>query len=138
MTLSLVSITIPTLNSAKTLDKCLKSIAESTYSNIEVIVVDGGSLDNTLEIAEKYGARVVRCDWKLLGARYVGFRESRGDYVLMLDADQVLEPTTVARAVDFLERYGYDMLVLEEQSLSNKGLLGELIQCDRLLIHQAV
>jgi cellulose synthase/poly-beta-1,6-N-acetylglucosamine synthase-like glycosyltransferase len=50
----LVSIIIPTRNSARTLEKCLESIKHQTYSNIEVIVVDNFSDDETIEIAKKY------------------------------------------------------------------------------------
>ncbi|PCN50359.1 hypothetical protein B6U99_04875 [Candidatus Geothermarchaeota archaeon ex4572_27] len=129
----LVSVTIPTRNSARTLELCLRSIASSTYPKVEVVVVDGHSSDGTMRIAEEYGARVVPCDWGLLGARYLGFTESRGDYVLMLDSDQVLEPTAIERAVEASRLY--DMLVLEELSARPRGLLERLYAYDREVAH---
>jgi probable beta-1,3-galactosyltransferase len=54
----LVSVIIPTYNSSRTLEKCLKSIKNQTYKNIEIIVVDNNSIDNTKEIAKKYTGKV--------------------------------------------------------------------------------
>ncbi len=129
----LVSITIPTRNSSKTLEACLKAIASSTYSRLEVIVIDGFSIDGTAKIAERYGAKVVTTDWGLLGARYLGFKEAKGDYVLLLDADQLLEPTAIERAVELAERY--DMLVFEELSYRPRTLIERLYTYDRELVH---
>ncbi len=50
----LVSVIIPTYNSSRTLEKCLESIKNQTYKNVEIIVVDNNSTDNTKEIAKKY------------------------------------------------------------------------------------
>jgi glycosyltransferase involved in cell wall biosynthesis len=54
----LVSVIIPTKNSAKTIEKCLKSVKDQTYKNIEIIVVDNFSTDGTYEIAKKYTEKV--------------------------------------------------------------------------------
>ena len=132
----LVSISIPTRNSSKTLKLCLESILASTYPNIEIIVVDGNSTDNTVKIAEEYGAKVINCNWGLLGARYMGFMASRGSYILMLDSDQVLEPTTIERSIEAFKFY--DMLVLEEMSYKPKTVIERLFHYDRELIHRSL
>ena len=56
----MVSVVIPTYNSEKTLEKCLKSIMDQTFKNIEIIVVDRFSEDRTVEIAKRYGARIIQ------------------------------------------------------------------------------
>ena len=56
----MVSVVIPTYNSERTLEKCLKSIVDQTYKNIEIIVVDKFSEDKTVEIAKSYGARIIQ------------------------------------------------------------------------------
>ncbi|AEF97132.1 glycosyltransferase family 2 protein [Methanotorris igneus] len=55
---NLVSVIIPTYNSEKTIGICLESIKNQTYKNIEIIVVDKFSNDNTVEIAKKYTDKV--------------------------------------------------------------------------------
>ena len=57
----LVSIVMPTFNSARTIEKSLRSISEQEYpqSNIEILLVDGGSTDSTLEIGAQFGAIAV-------------------------------------------------------------------------------
>ncbi|WP_202318624.1 glycosyltransferase family 2 protein [Archaeoglobus neptunius] len=58
----LVSVVIPTCNSGRTLELCLKSVVRQSYEEIEVIVVDRFSSDMTAEIAERYGAKVYKLD----------------------------------------------------------------------------
>ena len=55
----LVSVIIPTYNSSRTLEKCLESIKNQTYKNIEIIVVDNNSTDNTKEIAKKFADKAI-------------------------------------------------------------------------------
>ncbi|MBA7486192.1 Glycosyltransferase GlyG [subsurface metagenome] len=101
----LVSIIIPTKNSAKTLGKCLEAIKEGTYLNIEVIVVDSGSSDKTLEIATRFGAKVFTYPEKrTLGQRAIGVKESSGQYILLLDSDQFLEKSIVERALQLINK----------------------------------
>ena len=62
----LVSVTIPTFNSEKTLEKTLENVKNQTYKNIEIIIVDSYSDDKTLEIAKKSNVNIVMCRGKLL------------------------------------------------------------------------
>lgn len=126
----LVSIVIPTKNSERTLARCLESIKNQTYKNVDVIVVDSYSTDKTKDIAEKYGAKFFSTKWKLLGARWVGFEKSKGDYILLLDSDQILENTALERAIKMVhERYG--MLCLEEHTYEPKTWIQKLFDADR-------
>jgi len=89
-----VSIIIPTKNNADILEKCLESIRNLDYpkDEIEVIVVDGHSTDGTVEIARKYGCRVVYEEAGTIGgARNVGVEHSSGDYIVFTDADCVVD-----------------------------------------------
>ena len=58
MTKPLVSIIIPTYNSEMTIGKCLESIRNQSYENVEIIIVDSFSGDGTAKLAERYGARI--------------------------------------------------------------------------------
>lgn len=130
----LVSVTIPTRNSGSTLEACLASVRSQTYRNVEVIVIDSNSSDNTLEIAKKHGAKVITTDWKLLGARYLGAKASIGEYVLLLDSDQILYNETIERSVQAMANY--DMICFEEAAFQPRTLLEKLFDADRKFVQQ--
>ncbi len=91
---SMVSIVIPTKNSSSTLEKCLSSIKNIDYSKdkIEVIIVDGYSTDNTVEIAKRYGCKIIFEDKQVISyARDIGFRHAKGDFIAFTDADCVVD-----------------------------------------------
>ncbi len=131
--MELVSVIIPTKNSSSTILSCLKSVKYQTYSNIELIIVDGNSTDETIEICEKNNASVFKSDWKTLGARYIGLQRSSGQYILMMDSDQILEKTCIQECVNIIREL--DMLCLEEMSLNPKTLIQKMFEADRKLIH---
>jgi glycosyltransferase involved in cell wall biosynthesis len=133
LSLPLISVIVLTKNSSKTLDSCLNSVRNQSYPNIELIIVDSQSTDGTINIAHSYAATIVNTDWKLLGARYLGFGKSDGEYILYLDSDQLLYPDTIERSVTSIDNY--DMLCLEEESYEANSFLQKLIDVDRKLIH---
>ena len=105
----LVSVVIPTYNSEKTLHKCLTSIKNQTYKNIEIIIVDGGSTDETVEIAMSFGAKV----YTLLGSKMsdatnFGARHAHGKYLYRVDSDVILDETLIEEAVHKCEVEGFD------------------------------
>jgi glycosyltransferase involved in cell wall biosynthesis len=85
-----VSIIIPTLNSAKTIRQCLQSIQKQTFNQIEVIVVDALSSDDTVKIAESFQAKVLQVKGLQSQARNIGIKASSGKFILFLDSDQAL------------------------------------------------
>jgi glycosyltransferase involved in cell wall biosynthesis len=94
-----VSIIVPTKNSSRTLAACLRSIKGQTYPDLEVIVVDGNSSDSTINLAESYGATVIALDAERTTAKNMGTSKSRGDFLLYLDSDMVLDATVVENCV---------------------------------------
>lgn len=129
----LVSVTIPTRNSEDVIGACLASVKNQSYSNIETLVVDSKSTDQTKDIIGSFGAKFISYEGKLLGARYEGFLSSQADFILLLDSDQILEPTAVERALLMMDNY--DMLALEEFSYKPRSLFEGLYEADRKLIH---
>ncbi|MEJ2779452.1 glycosyltransferase [Stygiolobus sp. CP850M] len=105
----LVSIVIPTLNSAKTVRKTLESIKLLNYSNVELIVVDGKSDDGTLDIVKEYknvyNLRIVIEERRGRGVAYNrGVLESKGKYVAFLDSDATIAtPGWISDAVKVME-----------------------------------
>ncbi len=130
----LVSIVIPTLNEERTLPLALGSIEQQGHRSHETIVVDSGSTDRTREIALESGARVIVYPGRTMGARHAGLKESRGRFVLYLDADQVLREDTLERAL--VEIAGRDMLILGEESYQPKGFLQISIARNRKWLHE--
>lgn len=132
----LVSVTIPTYNSEKFIDKCLKAIKNQSYKNIEINIIDGGSKDNTVEIARRNGIKNIYINKKsLLSARYEGVLKSHGEFVLLLDSDQVLNKNIVERCVSYIKKSNLDMLILEEKVYSKRTILEKLFHLDKKLVH---
>jgi glycosyltransferase involved in cell wall biosynthesis len=76
-----VSFIIPTLNSGRTLEKCLKSIITQKYPSIEIIIIDGGSTDNTIDIAKRYATQVFKFRGILGAARQLGIDHASGELI---------------------------------------------------------
>lgn len=99
-----VSIIIPVYNSEKFLDRCLKSINAQTYKDIEIIMVNDGSTDNSHDVIAsraKEQSNLIALDQPNQGpavARRTGMQQASGDYVMFLDSDDTLEED----AVEFL------------------------------------
>jgi glycosyltransferase involved in cell wall biosynthesis len=129
----LVSIVVPTRNSSNTIEQCLSAIEKQSYQNIEVIIVDSNSKDDTAKIAASKGCKVIFTGWKLLGARYLGCKAASGEFVLMLDSDQVLLEDTVERSLTLFK--DYDMLCLGETSYTSNTFIDKMFEADRRLIH---
>jgi glycosyltransferase involved in cell wall biosynthesis len=130
----LVSVVIPTKNSGSTLEKCLTCVLIQTYKNLEVIIVDSKSNDNTLDIAARMKCKVILTDWKLLGARCEGCKVASGDYIVLLDSDQFLEGSSIERCISLAEQY--DMLCLEEMTYKGKTFIEKLYEADRRLVQK--
>ena len=93
-----VSIAVPIYNSSLYLSKCINSILSQSYKNIEVILVDDGSTDNSLEIMKKYQKKDERIkvyhkkNGGLSSARNYGMSKATGDYIMFIDSDDYIDP----------------------------------------------
>ncbi len=99
----LVSFVIPTLNSERTLDKCLSSIVQQDYPLIEILVIDNGSTDNSIAIARKFGARIYFLKGPLGDVRRLGIDNSLGELVSLWDSDvYIRHPEWLSQSVSLL------------------------------------
>ncbi len=98
-----LSIVIPTYNDAASLDKLLRSIDGSRYTDRETIVVDDGSTDGTLEMLADFPVRLVRTprNGGPGRARNLGAAEAKGEVVLFLDSDVIVEPESLGEVARF-------------------------------------
>lgn len=107
----LVTVIVPTKNSASTLEICLQSVREQTYKNIEIIVVDNFSTDTTPEIAKKYTKYFYQKGPERSAQVNFGVSKAHGNYIYKIDSDFVLEPTVVQECIDMINT-GCDAVVV--------------------------
>jgi len=107
----LVSVIIPTKNSAKTLEACLESIKNQTYKNIEIIVVDNNSTDSTKELTLKYTQKVFNKGPERSAQVNFGVTQSIGEYVYKVDSDFVLDELVIEQCVEKMQQ-GFDAIVV--------------------------
>lgn len=106
----LVSVVMPVYNTANYLHEAIESILGQTYENIELIIVDDASNDDSWRIIEKYAqtdSRVVairnQVNAGVVRARNIGVERATGRYIAQMDSDDVAYPERIARQVSFLE-----------------------------------
>ncbi len=93
-TYPIISIVVATFNSEKTVKMTLESIKKQSYpqDKIEILVVDGRSNDQTINIAKKYRCKIItNSKVELIYAKYLGFLKATGKYIIYLDSDEVLD-----------------------------------------------
>jgi len=117
----LVSIIVPTRNSAKFLEACLKSIKNQTYRNTELIVVDNNSADSTKKIAKKYTDKVFNQGPERSAQRNFGVNRSSGDYVLIIDSDMILSPKVISGCVKKIQKGDNAIGVIIPEESFGKG-----------------
>lgn len=87
----ILSIIIPTLNAARVLETCLRSIKGQSFKDYQIIIADGGSTDNTLKIAKKYHCQVVVNKLKTAeSGKAIGLKNASGKYIALIDSDNIL------------------------------------------------
>lgn len=97
----LVSVIVPIYNVGKYVSKCIQSICEQTYSNIEIVLVDDGSTDNSGAICDEYKKKDTRIkvihkkNAGVSSARNTGITKSTGDYICFVDGDDYVMPDYV-------------------------------------------
>ena len=124
----LVSVIIPTKNSSATLGACLESIKNQTYQNIELIVVDNFSTDNTQEISKKYTNKVFTKGPERSAQRNYGASQSAGEFVVFIDSDMELSPKVIESCVDAMNKDGVKGVIIPEESFGE----GFWAQCKKL------
>jgi len=108
--LPLVSVVFRTKNSADVIAESLAAIRSQTYPNIEVIVVDNYSTDETRTIAESFGATVfLKAGERSVQANY-GVEQASGEFVFISDDDMIADPDYIEKAVAKCEDEGYDAI----------------------------
>lgn len=115
--LPLISIIIPTLNSAKFLKECLDSVKKQTYQNLEILIIDGKSSDSTVEIIKSYCSNQ---NWHFFSSkkgvslqRNIGLDNAKGGYIYFLDSDDYINETFIESLFHYLELNDLDFVTPE-------------------------
>ena len=155
----LVSVVMPVYNASKYLEEAVESVLKQTYENFELIMIDDCSKDNSLEIARRYEAqdprvRVIAGETNqgVARVRNRGILEAKGDYIALLDSDDVWVDTKLERQLRLLESEGaeiaycsYDFIdensnevlkpyIVPETTNYKKMLASSVISCSTALI----
>jgi glycosyltransferase involved in cell wall biosynthesis len=114
-----VTVIVPVYNVEKYLRKCLNSLINQTYKNLEIIVINDGSTDNSADICDEFAvkdSRVLVIHQKNSGvsvARNVGLDKMTGSYVTFVDSDDYLELNAVERYIEIMTEYEADVVLCE-------------------------
>jgi len=112
---SLVSIIIPAFNADKWLEECIISALSQTWKRIEVIIIDDGSEDSTLEIAEKFDDKRIRiikqAHCGASASRNVGLEHSTGEFIQYLDADDALSPNKLESQIKSVDCKEFEFVI---------------------------
>jgi glycosyltransferase involved in cell wall biosynthesis len=109
----MISVCIPSYNQQEYLPDCIESVLNQTYpkSAYEIIVVDDGSTDSSLELARKYPIKVIsQVNKGLASARNTGIMNSNGDYIFFLDADDMIKENCIEKIAEVIKQTGADVI----------------------------
>ncbi len=112
----LISIIVPVYNVENYLRKCLNSIINQTYKNLEIILIDDGSTDESGKICDEYAGRddrikaIHKYNAGVVEARIDGLKESKAEYIIFVDSDDFIEINFVSVMYKNLKEYNVDLV----------------------------
>lgn len=120
-----VSVVIPCYNVEKYIAECLESVCRQTYKNLEIICVDDGSHDHTVDIITQYckndnRVSLIRQENQYAGvARNNGFKKASGEYVCFLDSDDFFQDNMIEEMISVAEQYDTDIVLCNARYYNN-------------------
>ena len=114
---SKVSVIVPVYNVENYLKRCLVSIMDQTYTDLEIILVDDGSTDRSSEICDEYASNdprfkvIHKSNGGLSSARNAGISAATGDYLSFVDSDDHPEPDMISSMIECMSRTGADLCI---------------------------
>lgn len=127
----LVTVVVPVYNVEKYLNRCIESIVNQTYKNLEIILVDDGSPDNCPQMCDEWAEKdnrikVIHKENAGAGmARNTGLEAASGNYILFVDSDDYIDLKTVEKCIDSLKKTDADVVMFGRFSVSADGTLKE-------------
>lgn len=111
-----ISIIVPIYNAYKYLDRCINSLVNQTYKNIEIILLNDGSSDDSIKIINKYASedkRIIVVDKENTGVsdtRNIGIKKATGDYISFCDADDMYDKDYIKIMYETIKQKNVDMV----------------------------
>lgn len=128
MSNQLVSVIIPVYNSEKYLERCVNSVIEQSYRYLEIILIDDGSTDSSIDICRKYQSidsrvRVLKKENEGVSkARNIGINLARGDFICFVDSDDYIVSTMIMNMLAAMENNSADLVVCSFYDVTDKGI----------------
>lgn len=125
----LISVIIPIYNVEKYLSRCIDSVLNQTYKELEIILIDDGTKDNSGKLAEEYSqkdkrVKVIHKDNEGLGlTRNVGIENSNGKYIAFVDSDDYIEIDMYEKMYNNIKEYNLDACVCDFKRLNKNNSL---------------
>lgn len=130
MSTPLLSIVIPSFNQGEYIEETIKSILDQPHNDVEILILDGGSTDQTVEIIKKYQEHIAywqsKKDNGQSDAINQGFKRAKGEFVTWLNSDDVLLPNSITHILEFIKKNKSDNFFLGNVVWMNKE--GNVIQ----------
>ena len=121
--MELITIVINVYNCEKYINKCLECIVNQTYKNLEILIINDGSTDNTLSICRKYKDPRIRIktteNLGLSLSRNVGIDNAKGEYLYFIDADDFIEVDTIEYLYKLIKKYNVDIATCKSMDIYN-------------------
>jgi glycosyltransferase involved in cell wall biosynthesis len=125
----LVSVIIPTFNSGSFLKEAVESAINQDYSNIEIVVVDDGSTDGSIEelISNGFAINLIQTsNYGAASARNAGIFASKGSYIAFLDSDDVWKTDKISKQIDLMQRDNLDLAYCHGQEFKGENEKGKI------------
>jgi len=123
----LISVIIPCYNAERTLEKCLNSVIQQSYDNLEIILIDDGSKDNSSKIYQDFKLKderiniFVQSNSGVSKARNNGLKEATGEYICFVDSDDWVEPDYCSELYRLLTEENADISIIEASYEDENG-----------------
>ena len=122
-----ISVIVPVYGVEKYIEKCISSIVNQTYSDLEIIIVDDGTKDNSIKIVEsKFKDKRIKIYHKenggLASARNYGIKKATGDYLLFVDSDDFIELNCIEDMYNEIKKKKVDMVITDYYKYFENGV----------------
>lgn len=135
----LISVVIPAYNVEEKINRCINSLLEQTYQNLEIIIVNDGSTDLTAQKCEEYSNRneikyISISNGGVSNARNIGMKSAKGKYITFVDADDYIEKDMIEKLVNLI--MDSDLVICGKNVVTKDGVIQEEIKIDKAKVEK--